>query len=96
MSKARARLATACPILPSPMMPSRLSSSLRPMSCMGCQPPHFLSFRSRSPSGARRAEPRMSSIAISAVGDGDGVWRVRHPNAPRLRRRKVDMLKPTE
>src|SRR6516225_6068342 len=70
-------------------MPSRLPSSLRPMSCMGCHPPHFLSFRSRSPSGARRAEPRISSIAISAVAivTASGVFAKRwRESADHLRR----------
>ena len=67
MPKARARSASAWPMRPMPMMPSRLPVMRRPSIQVGDQPLQRPSGMTRAPSAIRRAVARISAIVMSAV-----------------------------
>ena len=67
MPKARARLASAWPMRPMPMIPSRLPVIRRPSIQVGVQPAHCPFGMTCEPSTSRRAVERMSAIVMSAV-----------------------------
>src|SRR6516162_5623709 len=67
MPKARAILATSRPIRPMPKIPRRLPETCVPISCVGAQPCQLPERTSRSPSPARLAAAKTSSMAVSAI-----------------------------
>ncbi len=68
-AEGRARRATAWPIRPMPMMPSRLPQMRLPSIQVGDQPAQGLSLRSArpAPSARRRGTARISAMVMSAV-----------------------------